>query len=196
VQSAPNPAHATFTDLNSVSCVSAGSCEAGGSYWQVDTSNDTIALAEGWNGHAWLLQRAVTPPGATENSLGSVSCVSASFCEAVGGGPSGENAAVWNASTWTPQPTADGPSEVLSAVSCSAANACEAVGSAGSLTLAEAWNGSTWALQSTPSPSGFQSNSLNSVSCTSAGACTAVGDSQTNGQVFSSTLGEVWNSTA
>jgi hypothetical protein len=331
VQSAPNPAHATFTSLGSVSCVSASSCEAGG----VVTANDTKPLAEGWTGHAWQIQPAVTPPGATDNSLGSVSCVSASFCEAVGDhlnglgnetalaeawngtswkiqavplpprvlgsdvsevldavscvsasfceavgvggdgpnaemwngtswtlqarpgfdvepqavscatadfcvsvngfgqvnmwngsawsagttvsgfspfasvscvsasfceavgqGPSGENAAMWNGSTWTPQPTAGGPSEGLNAVSCSAVNSCEAVGSAGSLTLAEAWNGSSWTLQSTPSPSGFPFNSLNSVSCTSAGACTAVGASQTNGQVFSSTLGEVWNGTA
>jgi hypothetical protein len=335
VQSAPNPAHATFTGLSSVSCASAGSCEAGGTYQQVMTSNDVIALAEGWNGHAWLLQRAVTPPGATLNSLGSVSCVSASFCEAVGehfntsgnqtalaeqwngtswkiqavplpppvlgsnvreilnsvscvsasfceavgtggagpnaemwngtswtlqarpgfdvtpqavscatvdfcvsvngdgqvntwdgtawsagmsvpgfapftsvscvsasfceavgAGPTGEDAAMWNGSTWTPQPTAGGPSEVLNAVSCSAANSCEVVGSAGFGTLAEAWDGSAWTLQSTPNPSGFQFNFLDGVSCTSADSCTAVGQSQTNGQVFSSTLGEVWNGTA
>jgi len=335
VQSAPNPAHATFTGLNSVSCASVGSCEAGGTYQQVVTSGDPIALAEGWNGHAWLLQRAVTPPGATLNSLGavscvsvsfceavgehlntsgnqtalaewwngtswkiqavplpppqqgsdvreilnsvscvsasfcegvgtggngpnaemwngtswtlqarpgsdvtpqavscatvdfcvsvngdgqvntwdgtawsaatsvpgfapftSVSCVSASFCEAVGGGPTGENAAVWNGSTWTAQPTAGGPGEVLNAVSCSAANSCEAVGSTGFVTLAEAWDGSTWTLQSSPNPSGFQLSLLSGVSCTSAGSCTAAGQSQTSGQAFSSTLGEVWNGTA
>ncbi len=336
VQSAPGPAHATFTGLGSVSCVSPGSCEAGGSYRQVVTSNDTISLAEGWNGHAWLLQRTVTPPGATQNLLGSVSCVtasfceavgehfnisgnqtalaeqwngtswkiqavplpppelgsdtreilnsvscvsasfceavgtggktgpnaemwngtswtlqsrpgfdvtpqavscatvdfcvsvngdgqvntwngtawsagtsvpgfrpftsvscvSASFCEAVGQGPAGENAAVWNGSTWTAQPTAGDPGEAPNAVSCAAAGSCEAVGSFGSQTFAEAWNGSTWALQSTPNPSGFELSLLNSVSCTSADSCTAVGESQTNGQVFSSTLDEVWNGTA
>jgi hypothetical protein len=335
VQPAPNPAHATFTGLNSVSCASAGSCEAGGSYQQVVTSGDPIALAEGWNGHAWLLQRAVTPPGATLNSLDSVSCVSASFCEAVGEhfntsgnqtalaeqwngtswkiqavplpppelgsdvreilnsvscisatfceavgtggsgpnaemwngtswtvqarpgfdvtpqavscgavdfcvsvngagqvntwdgtawsaatsvpgfrpftsvscvsasfceavgqGPAGENAVVWNGSTWTPQPTAGDPGEAPNAVSCSAVNSCEAVGSTGFLTFAEAWDGSTWTLQSTPNPSGFQFSLLSGVSCTSADSCTAVGQSQTNGQVFSSTLGEVWDGTA
>ena len=335
VQSAPHPAHATFTVPLSVSCASAGSCEAGGSYQQVDTSGDVIALAEGWNGHAWLLQRAVTPPGATLNTLASVSCVSASFCEAVGlhfnisgnqtalaeqwngtswkiqtvpipppqpgggggeilnsvscvsasfceavgvgdagpnaemwngtswtlqarpgfdvipqavscaavdfcvsvngdgqvntwdgtawsagvsvagfrpftsvscvsasfceavgQGPTGENAAMWNGSTWTPQPTAGGPSEGLNAVSCSAANSCEVVGNSGFVTLAERWDGTAWTLQSTPNPSGFQFNSLSGVSCTSADSCTAVGQSQTNGQVFSSTLGEVWNGTA
>ena len=196
VQPAPHPAHATFTVPLSVSCGSAGSCEAGGSYQQVDTSGDVIALAEGWNGHAWLLQRAVTPPGATLNTLASVSCVSASFCEAVGQGPTGENVAMWNGSTWTPQPTAGGPSEGLNAVSCSAANSCEVVGNSGFVTLAERWDGTAWTLQSTPNPSGFQYNSLSGVSCTSANSCTAVGQSQTNGQVFSSTLGEVWNGTA
>jgi hypothetical protein len=336
MQSAPNPAHTTFTGLDSVSCASAGSCEAGGSYQQVVTSGDPIALAEGWNGHAWLLQRAVTSPGATLNSLDSVSCVSASFCEAVGEhfntsgnqtalaeqwngtswkiqavplpppelgsdvreildsvscvsptfceavgtggttgpdaemwngtswtlqarpgfdvtpqavscatvdfcvsvngegqentwdgtawsaatsvlgfapftsvscvsasfceavgqGPAGENAAAWNGSTWTPQATAGNPGQAPNAVSCSAVNSCEAVGSIGFVTFAEGWDGSAWTLQSTPNPSGFQYSTLSGVSCTSADSCTAVGQSQTNNQVFSSTLGEVWNGTA
>ena len=103
---------------------------------------------------------------------------------------------MWDGSTWTPQPTAGGPSEVLNAVSCSAANSCEVVGSAGFATLAESWDGTAWTLQSTPSPTGFQSSSLSGVSCTSADSCTAVGQSQTNDQVFASTLGEVWNGTA
>ena len=338
VQSAPNPLNATFTSLGAVSCVSASSCEAGGSSELVVTAIDTKALAEGWNGHAWQLQHAVRPPGATDNTLSSVSCVSAGFCEAVGehfdssgnetalaeewngaswkiqavplpppvlgsnvretldavscvsanfceavgvggdgpnaemwngtswrlqvrpgfdvepqavscatvdfcmsvngdgqantwngsawsagstvpgfrplesvscvsasfcetvgGGPSGEGAAVWNGSTWTAQPTPGGPGEALNGVSCTAVNSCEAVGGlfgqANPQTLAEVWNGSAWTLQTTPNPSGFFENILSGVSCSSASACTAVGQSQTNGQVFASTLAEVWNGT-
>jgi hypothetical protein len=144
-----------------------------------------------WDGTAW--SAATSVPGF--RPFTSVSCVSASFCEAVGQGPAGENAAVWNGSTWTPQPTAGDPGEAPNAVSCSAVNSCEAVGSTGFLTFAEAWDGSTWTLQSTPNPSGFQFSLLSGVSCTSADSCTAVGQSQTNGQVFSSTLGEVWDGT-
>src|SRR6202030_4359937 len=83
-QSTPNPAGATFISLNAVSCASASSCEAGGDFQVIVTSNDPRALAEAWNGKAWQLQHAVAPPGATFNSLSAASCVSASFCEAVG----------------------------------------------------------------------------------------------------------------
>jgi hypothetical protein len=74
-QSTPNPAQATFTHLNAVSCTSAGSCEAGGYFQVVVTSNDPTALAEAWNGSTWGLQHAVAPAGATYNALSAVSCV-------------------------------------------------------------------------------------------------------------------------
>ena len=66
------------------------------------------ALAEGWNGNAWQLQQAVAPPGATYNELGGVSCVSATFCEAVGGhndsaGDQDVLAETWDGQKWTIQ---------------------------------------------------------------------------------------------
>src|SRR5216683_1367955 len=84
VQSAPNPATATFTHLNAVSCAGATSCEAAGFFETAVTANNPKALAEAWNGHSWQLQHPVAPWGATYNTLASVSCVSTTFCEAVG----------------------------------------------------------------------------------------------------------------
>lgn len=169
-----------------VSCPSAGFCMSVDAFARVDT----------WNGTSWSAGTNV--PGFSPVS--SVSCVSASFCEVVGSGPSGESAAVWNGSNWTAQPTPGGAGEDLTAVTCLTATSCEAVGElvnqGNPLTLAEAWNGSTWTLQPTPNPSGFQGNTLRSVSCTSADACTAVGDSSTNSFGNFRTLAEVWDGKA
>ncbi|HEY2579679.1 MAG TPA: hypothetical protein VGI74_25495 [Streptosporangiaceae bacterium] len=169
----------------SVSCPSTGFCMSSDAFGRVDT----------WNGSSWSAGTDV--PGFSK--VGSLSCVSASFCEVVGFGPSGENAAVWNGSTWTAQPTAGGTSEDLISVSCRTATSCEAVGelfNEGSpLTLAETWNGSTWAVQPTPAPSGAVSSTLNSVSCAAANACTAVGDTQPSSTVPLHTLAEVWDGT-
>jgi hypothetical protein len=75
---------ATFTHLNGVSCAAAASCKAVGYFEVAATANNPKALAEAWNGHSWELQHAVAPSGATYNTLASVSCVSTTFCEAVG----------------------------------------------------------------------------------------------------------------
>jgi hypothetical protein len=220
----------TDNDLEGVSCVSTTFCEAvgngphgmsalgwNGTSWQVQNrpgaggvqgqfvscpsvsfcmSVDAFARVDTWNGSSWSAGTDV--PGFSP--VDSVSCVSATFCEVVGSGPSGESAAVWNGSTWTAQPTPGGPGEILSAVTCLTATSCEAVGelvNGGSpLTLAEAWNGSTWTVQPTPNPSAFNVNTLSSVSCTAADACTAVGDSSTTSFVPSQTLAEVWNGMA
>jgi len=124
-----------------------------------------------------------------------------SFCEAVGSGPSGENAAMWDGISWSAQPTAGPPSVVMNAISCSDVNSCEEVGSfvdqvaSQPVTLAENWDGSTWALQPTPNPATAQMSSLRSVSCTSSSSCTAVGDYQFSFLRLTHTLGEVWNGT-
>jgi hypothetical protein len=181
-QAAPNPPDSTFAHLNAVSCVSAASCEAGG-YFEVQvTSDDPKALAEGWNGDAWQHQQAVAPSGATANALSGVSCVSASFCEAVGThSDSAANqdtlAETWNGQSWTIQSTPDpanpygSPDDnTLDNVSCVSAQFCEAVGagSAGALTLG--WNGTSWKLQTRP---GAADVDPQLVSCASASFCLA-----------------------
>jgi hypothetical protein len=125
--------------------------------------------------------------------LVSISCLSKSFCMAVGqqGMPAGDGylttffSEVWNGSSWSlfAMPTALGG---LRAVSCASTAECWAVGSlytesgppgtqAG---VAEYWDGQTWALTTLPQlvagthslPIGAQS-----ISCPSSSACWTVG---------------------
>ena len=206
VQATPNPAGADTSSLHSVSCVSAGSCEAAGSY--TDSSGVEVTLGEVWNGTAWGLQATPNPPGADTSNLHSVSCVSAASCEAVGSytdssGVEVTLGEVWNGTAWSVQTTSDvagATASGLSSVSCVSAGSCEAVGSytdssGVEVTLGEVWNGTSWSIQTTPNAAGADTSSLHSVSCVSAGSCEAVG-SYTDSSGVEVTLGEVWNGTS
>jgi hypothetical protein len=181
VQSTPDPAGADSTRLNAVSCTAAGSCEAGGYFEYTATSADLQAVAEGWGGSSWTLQAAASPPGAAPNTFNSVSCTSATFCEAVGtaADTSGNEislAEAWNGTAWKIQPTPDpaqsssGFRASMNGVSCVSATFCEAVGFAAAEPGAAAWewNGTSWTTQPVPGAG------LAAVSCTSATFCMAV----------------------
>jgi hypothetical protein len=172
------------TKLAAVSCVSAASCIAVGSY--TDSSRSKIALVENWNGTSWKVQPTPAPTGATATRLTGISCAQVSACTAVGWYTNGVGdaeslAESWNGTTWTiePVPTPNGSSSSkLNGVSCPSPTACTAVGAAGPNVLVEIWNGSTWAIQQAAIPYGATSSSLNGVSCpiaSSSSACTVVG---------------------
>ncbi len=167
-QSTPIPASAQTTELIAVSCASATSCEAGGFSSAQQFATTGTALAQAWNGTSWKLQPAVSPGGATDNTLHAVSCATASFCEAVGEWSDGTGNQVglaqrWTGSAWVLQAVPGGDS--LFGVSCVSATFCEAVGAG-----AEQWNGTSWTAQSRPGPD-VQSQS---VSCVSISFCMAV----------------------
>ena len=188
--------------LSGVSCVSASFCESVG----VGPNNAGFyaPLAEVWNGKSWLPQPAPVPSGPGYISLNGVSCLSASFCEAVGSaqhaanGTSSTLAEVWNGAIWAIQPTpnvASWSQNLLYGVSCLSVSFCEAVGTGGNQTestLAEVWDGTAWTIQPTPNPASAAYNQLNGVSCVSVGFCEAVG--QAFGPGFSA-LAEVWDGT-
>lgn len=210
IQRTPNPRPGGL--LLGVSCPSVRDCIAvGGSYPTVDMGlgnarrigRDT--LAERWEGHRWTIQRTPNRPGG--NTLKAVSCVSASFCMAVGEVskpyPSEELATLaehWNGSRWsiqrTPSPSdhpypgsETRPGSVLDGVSCSSIRDCMAVGERtdGKL-IAEHWNGRRWSLQPIPSPAGL--NQISGVACRPA-FCIAVAASQLAPQL----LIERWDGT-
>jgi hypothetical protein len=197
-QAAPAPAKSTFAHLNAVSCASVKVCEAGGYFEVQATADDPEALADGWNGSAWQHQQPVAPRGATSNVLSGVSCVSASFCEAVGthfdsAGNQDILAETWNGQRWTTQTTPDpaNPSgspddNSLYKVSCVSAQFCEAVGagSTGALTLM--WNGTSWAIQTRPGASDVDPQV---VSCASSSFCMAA-DAEGNVDTWD---GSVWS---
>ncbi len=195
--------------LNSVSCVSVSFCTAVGSYTNVGPGPRT--LVQRWNGSAWSTATSANAGSTyTSNTLSSVSCVSTSFCIAVGyfnnGFYTGDYASRtlverWNGQVWSivASPNSGSGSNSLNSVSCVSASSCVAVGSyysgAANRTLVLSWNGTSWTRVTSPN-TGSGSNSLNSVSCVSVSFCTAVGWFSNNSGSEDRTLVERWNGLA
>jgi hypothetical protein len=155
----PSPTPGTYGGLAGVSCSSASSCVAVGDYSTGTGSGASTlprTLAESWNGSTWSV---VPIPSPSVAYLFATACVSARWCQAVGGyqEPSGLFGALiesWNGSAWSVVPN-PGPSVAyLYGVSCVATNSCHAVGESAEnahgtgprLALMESWNGSTWSV--------------------------------------------------
>lgn len=134
-------------------------------------------------------------------ALSSVSCATATSCEAVGTvgnsqvvqGPLGEG---WNGTSWTIQ--APPPPSTLTGISCTLKTACMAVGygyngsSYELVPVAASWDGSTWTIRPPPSPSNATGAVLAYVQCATANACMAVGQyTPTGGEA--QPLIEFWN---
>jgi hypothetical protein len=206
IQTPPNPPGG-YTQLNAVSCTSGTSCIAVG-------QDSSSAVVEGWTGGKWKLQSVPSPSGGSASDFNTVTCISASDCEAIGnyGAKNGDNdllAEVWNGSAWAVQPTPPNPSgtdaelgSYGAGIACTSATSCIFVGSyhtsAGSanddfLTLAESWNGTKWTVLTTPNPSGTTQGSFSGVSCTSATSCIAVGSYDTKSDIHDKALAEYWN---
>ena len=184
--------------LNEVSCLPSGTCVAVGNFKEYLSSPlvpfaQTLAMT--WNGSAWTT--AITPnSGAMNNELVSVSCVSDSFCFAVGtydnGMGDGTFITKWDGTTWNIVPSPNDPaySSYLSAVSCVSTTACTAVGYANGPyreTFWMEWDGTSWTIITGSPNIGAYNNELKSVSCVSATLCTAVG-SYDNGSEYQSLI--------
>ena len=200
----PNGPNSETNSLTDVSCVSATSCKAVGSF----QSTQTLTLIESWNGVAWSIDPSPSTARAG-NVLSGVSCISPTSCKAVGSvtppAPAGQNAVSktviesWNGRGWTvvSSPSPGSRDNELLGVSCVSANSCKAVGSYGNdathdRTLVESWNGRAWTVVPTPNP-GTGNDQLLGVSCVSASTCTAVGRSRTSTGDPNRTLVESWN---
>ena len=164
--------------LSRVSCTSPTACIA------VGQSNSGAPLAGEWNGKTWKALGTAPEQG----TLIGVSCISSSFCMAVGvtinesTGVPGGLAETWNGKSWvaiaSPSPAGSQETEILS-VSCSSARSCAAVGvwydAAGEASpLTESWNGKTWTLKKSAGVAG-EILGLTGVSCSSATSCIATG---------------------
>jgi hypothetical protein len=178
------PARATGIRLTAISCTSAASCTAVGSY---DNAAKThVPLAEHWNGTSWAIRATAGPAGVTGSALSAVSCASDTSCMAAGVAYSSDGtqqplAEHWDGISWTIQATPSPASQdgsAFTAVSCASVASCTAVGyyfpGEQAAPLAEYWDGSSWTIQAIPSPSdepGFPT----AVSCASPDSCTAAG---------------------
>ncbi len=147
------------------------------------------AVPAGAASNVWSV--ATSPNTATgRDFLASVSCVSSTFCMAVGFDRDASTTPesdytlteMWDGTSWSivpsPSPTntrqPSTPVDQLLGVSCASETFCMAVGSGSGFALGLIWNGSTW--RSGALPSNPASNPVyNSVSCTSLLFCVAVG---------------------
>lgn len=186
-ETSPNPA--PEDELYSVSCASVSVCVAVGvwssnGFFSSDFKSGSIQpLVEVDTGGAW---RVVPTPTSTD--LGSVSCVSASQCvavgdRAVGNGDDRTLVEQYTGGGWAevPSPAVSGAGDsVLNGVSCVSASDCVAVGQwdngtgGGQHTLVEQYAGGGWAEVSSPDANGATDSVLEDVSCTGT-VCVAVG---------------------
>jgi hypothetical protein len=184
-------------ELFGVSCLSPTFCVAVG--WYFDKSASSYrTLIEMWDGRHWSI--SLSPSLGVQSALFSVSCASASTCEAVGyhDSKSGSVTLVepWNGTDWSiaKSPDKGGRDSVLQSISCPSATTCVAVGwydgDSGELTLVESWNGNAWSVISSLDP-GSGNNDLLGVSCSRTTRCQAVG-SYSIGSGPSRTLIESW----
>jgi hypothetical protein len=181
---ATSPSPGQFPNLRSVSCVSAEWCIAVGEYY-FQQNNDALVLL--WNGSVWTQASSsvVATTSGNDLEINSVSCVSTSFCTAVGWyNYQPENAGAvhrtlvvsWNGTIWSvvESPNIGNENTELYSVSCVTASSCVAAGIAALATLVLSWNGAVWTPVTSPSP-GENGVILNSVSCVTSSSCVAVG---------------------
>jgi hypothetical protein len=143
----------------------------------------------------WTIAASPGGGGTAQSILEGTSCLSASFCVAVGyTGMNTPLVETWNGSAWStssaPDPTGSSQAQ-LDGVSCFDASDCVAVGydATGDTfqTLIESWNGVIWSISSSPNVSASGPMGLSSVSCSGTASCDAVGYSSLG------TLVEQWN---
>lgn len=186
IQPTQNP-HGLAEDdwFRGVSCWSASGCDAVGS--NTNSADEVIGLVENWNGTSWEVQSTPKGTGAKEDNLESVSCRSASECEATGyaevtGGAHDTLAERWNGTSWSVQTTpTEGNDSDLVSVSCASTSECVAGGSylpstGKKAALTELWNGKEWKTEATATlPAEDKNPRFESVSCPASKDCIAVG---------------------
>ena len=179
------------SDLLGVSCRSATSCVAVGSYLGKKAS---VAYSDILVGKTWVGKAVPVPKGTLLSQLKDVSCPSASFCVAIGyavANAGGISVLLdrWNGKAWSAMKSAALPAgfnDVLNAVSCVSQKSCVAVGNVGKpkppqeIAVSEIWNGKTWSYAKVSWPKGVKNTHLDAVSCLSAGHCVAVGSTGVN----------------
>ena len=132
------------------------------------------------------------------SSLDAVSCVSTTFCLAVGNDASTQRGVIEedDGSGWTAISDPETSLDLLSNVSCVSEDFCVVVGSTpddNEEPIVETWNGTTMTVVPSPTVAVGQSSFLVGVSCTSTTFCVAVGFTDFSSQAA---LIEMWNGVA
>jgi hypothetical protein len=168
--SAPTSLPSSAGEAESVSCTSATHCVAVAD----DTGHSESVTGSGaltYNGSSWSAATAID----NESLLYSVSCASASFCAAVGGGPEElANALIYNGSSWSAPHTVDSRGVTVTSVSCPSVSFCAAVDWNGD---ALTYNGHSWSAP-VHVASAAPADEVAAVSCASPWFCMAVGEAK------------------
>jgi hypothetical protein len=169
---------------------------------------DSSDFLRTWNGKAWGPASAGMPAGVAIASYDNLSCISATYCVALGTDSTATPtsaipvlvAATWNGKAWSARKLPS-PAKTVSAydtgLSCVSARFCVAVGhdqppysyDGSGIGFADVWNGTKWAVDATAgtvgmSTPGQPAGDLNAVSCQSSGSCLAVGDTYYVGSTY------------
>ena len=196
--------------LYGVSCTSTSFCPAVGNY--IDSSGVAQSLAEVYNGSSWSV---VSSPdsGSGNNYLYGVSCVSTSFCAAVGyyvdsSGVTQSLAGTYNGSSWSASAatnTASFQDNYLYGVSCTSSTFCASVGYgyaqpgfSPSWGTEEIYNGSSWSSPSILDPSTDSTQPGNDyrlygVFCMSSSSCLTSGRYSSLFSLAESYAGSSWS---
>lgn len=201
IVASPNPAGATVSMLQGVTCISAR-CFAVGFV----TNPSPATIIERWNGSAWSLMTSPPMPNGTVPGLYAVACKSSTRCFAVGSVERGATTTslieLFNGTGWSvlPSPNPAGVEETrLSGVTCSSSTTCFTTGYVVSdfgstfQTFIARWNGTTW--NRVPSPNVSPTlTELGGVTCASSPKpCFAVGSSANTSET---SVIERWNGTS
>ena len=147
-------------------------------------------LVEQFDGSAWTL--SATPDQSGPASLDSISCGSATFCEAVGSAsvPGSQGGLTplleaWDGTSWTtaqsPVAAVPGQNILLSGVDCYSVNSCVAVGAGETDSLLLDYQDGQWLTAPSPErPSGTTDALLGAVSCVAGWDCVADGSASSS----------------
>jgi len=163
------PGDGGAANLEAVTCTSATSCVAVGSYdTQVDFNQPIAEILTGTTWTATQLPLPFGDNGYGDFGLNAVSCTSSTWCVAVG---TAEFADILNGTTWT-STTFPVSYKDPTSVSCVSIASCVAVLTGPDGPESATLSGSTWT--ESPLPAGSQASGI---SCTSVTSCVAVGGS-------------------
>jgi hypothetical protein len=146
-----------ITSGSAVSCSSSSFCTLITNY---EGGNDGVFSAN-YDGISWTNAPYINV-GYSHSGASTVSCVSPSFCAAVGDG----GTSIYSGSSWTPTPITNSQ---FNSVSCATASFCVAVDSAGN---AYTYNGTSWSAAARID----SSSEPISISCSSASFCVVVAE--------------------
>lgn len=179
--------------LRSVSCTSENFCVAVGYqdlyYSKFNNSTVKQTLTKVWRGAGWMDVPSPNQGVQVGNQLFGVTCLSETFCKAVGTGGASPIAISWNGSVWSMDSISNSLVGGFVDVSCVSVEMCVTVGSqqVGSVyqTLVAMWSGANWTMVPSPNSAPSDSNNLLSVSCKTVSSCVAVGGSRSSSKVES-----------